>query len=87
MSITRQEEVILPRVPSYDDSMSKLKLNESSVTLTPGWIIGKHTAKRNCMVIYNPHPSGGVNELSERANGYIDGLGLWSWTMMSDVVS
>lgn len=52
-----------------------------------GWIIGRHTAKRNCMVVYNPSPTGEVNELNEQANGYIAGLGVWELRMVSDVVS
>lgn len=84
LSITRQEDVVLPRVPSYDDSMATLRENDGQ---TPDWIMGTHTTRRNCMIVYNPNVSGGTNELSERANGFVPGLGAWSWQMGTDVVS
>ncbi|CAK9780388.1 hypothetical protein CC85DRAFT_326457 [Cutaneotrichosporon oleaginosum] len=82
LSITREEEVVLPHVPSYDDSMAQLSLAD---TPTPDWITGTHIAKRNCMIVYNPNPLGGVNELADHASGYVPGLGVWSWRMLSDV--
>jgi hypothetical protein len=85
LSITRQEELVLPRVPSYDDSMAQLSLNDNNNNVTPDWITGMHVAKRNCMIVYNPNPLGGVNELADHANGYVPGLGVWSWRMLSDV--
>ncbi|GMK53506.1 hypothetical protein CspeluHIS016_0100920 [Cutaneotrichosporon spelunceum] len=87
LSITREEDVVLPRVPSYDDSMAQLSLQESAanVSTSPTWIMGTHMAKRNCLIVYNPNPLGGVNELTDHANGYIPGLGFWTWRMHSDV--
>jgi len=80
LSITRQEAPVLPRAPSYDDSMGKLDGEKD-------WITGTHYTKRNCMVVYNPNPTGGISELQERGSGYVDGLGIWELEMLSDVVS
>jgi hypothetical protein len=79
LSITRQEAPMLPRAPSYDAALD-------AVGDRSDWIVGTHRSKRNCMVVYNPSPTGGVNELQERANGYVEGLGVWELEMVSDVV-
>ncbi|BEI83346.1 hypothetical protein CcaverHIS002_0312140 [Cutaneotrichosporon cavernicola] len=87
LSITREEEMILPRVPSYDDSMAQLSLQDSAANAnaSPDWILGTHVAKRNCLIVYNPNPMGGINELADHASGYVPGLGVWTWRMVSDV--
>lgn len=79
ISITRQVPPLLPRAPSYDASEAEAGEAE--------WLSGTLRTKRNCMIVYNPSPTGGVNELSERMSGYIGGLGVWELQMVSDVVS
>jgi hypothetical protein len=54
---------------------------------TDSWLRGTFTAKRTIMLLYNPHPTGGVSALSETASGYADGIGVWDLTLFSDVVS
>jgi hypothetical protein len=39
------------------------------------------------MLIYNPNPGDGANELHDRASGYVPGLGVWELVLVSDVVS
>ena len=38
------------------------------------------------MLIYNPHPNGGVTELDERASASAPGIGPFDVRMISDVV-
>ena len=38
-------------------------------------------------LLYNPNPSGGITELSERETGYVDGLGPFEMLLTSDIVS
>lgn len=79
-TVTRQEVPYLPRTPSYEDTNYT-----DTATQTP-WVIGTHRQKRHIMLVYNPNPSGGTNELHDRANGFVPGLGVWEMTMVSDVV-
>lgn len=82
-TVTRQEVPFLPRIPSYAETET---LSTETASQTP-WIIGTHREKRHIMIVYNPNPMGGTNELNDRANGFVPGLGFWELSMVSDVVS
>ncbi len=74
MSITRQEAG-LPQAPPYEEPSGD------------EWLKGSYEVERTIMLIYNPHPTGGVTELDEGASGFAPGLGMYELRMMSDVVS
>jgi hypothetical protein len=77
--VTRQEVPFLPRIPSYEDT------NFTDHASQTPWVMGTHRAKKHIMIVYNPNPLGNTNELHDRADGHIPGLGKWEMTMVSDV--
>ncbi|KAL1405312.1 hypothetical protein Q8F55_008939 [Vanrija albida] len=69
----------LDRAPSYDDSQRPKEAANGE------WLQGTFKAKRSVMLIYNPNPGDGANELHDRASGYVPGLGVWELVLVSDV--
>jgi hypothetical protein len=51
------------------------------------WLKGDLCASRFLLVHANPSPNGDVSRLDLRKEGFVDGLGSWRFTAMSDVVS
>lgn len=95
LSITRQEELSFPLVPSYEQSQA-----EASGSSTPNassrsgsgkegddWIIGVHETVKAIMVMHNPNPTGGFSDLDMRQSGFAPGIGVWDLKIFSDVVS
>ncbi|BEI91598.1 uncharacterized protein CcaverHIS019_0404180 [Cutaneotrichosporon cavernicola] len=78
-SLTRQEVPYLPRIPSYEDT------NFTDHASQTPWVMGKHRAKKHIMIVYNPNPLATTNELHDRANGHVRGLGEWEMLLVSDV--
>lgn len=89
LSITRQEELSFPLVPSYEQSQADnaASRSESPSVKEDDWISGTHEVKRNVMVLHNPHPGGACSDLDERQSGFAPGLGVWDLKIFSDVVS
>lgn len=52
-----------------------------------GWMKGDLLASRSLIVHANPSPTGGVNQLDLRKEGFVDGLGSWRFAASADVVS
>jgi hypothetical protein len=50
------------------------------------WLKGTVSIRRTVMILYNPHPTGGVSDLDERLSGFVEGIGPWELTMFADVV-
>ena len=69
-----RQDAALPQAPTYEDSLGD------------DWLRGKFYVERKIMLIYNPHPNGGVTELDERASAYAPGIGSYDLRMVSDVV-
>ncbi|KLT41789.1 hypothetical protein CC85DRAFT_247074 [Cutaneotrichosporon oleaginosum] len=78
-TVTRQEVPYLPRIPSYEDT------NFTDHASQTPWVTGTHRSKKHIMIVYNPNPLGTTNELHDRADGQVPGLGKWEMTMVSDV--
>lgn len=84
MTVTRQEALI-PKAPTYDESeaVAKGKSSQSEDDIS-SWLVGTYKTERRVMLIYNPHPHGGVSELDVRLNGFAEGVGPWDMRMVSD---
>ncbi|ORY31277.1 hypothetical protein BCR39DRAFT_527254 [Naematelia encephala] len=65
----------LPQVPPYQGPNDQ----------NSDWLLGSYEVKRSIMLIYNPNPTGGVNELDERTSGQVAGLGVYDLKLSSDV--
>ena len=51
-----------------------------------GWMKGDLVASRGLILHANPSPTGGVNQLDVRKEGFVDGLGSWRFSASADVV-
>ena len=51
-----------------------------------GWMKGDLIASRGLILHANPSPTGGVNQLDVRKEGFVDGLGSWRFSASADVV-
>lgn len=90
LSMTRQEEIQLPSVPSYEQSQADpLGLGigtGANLQKDDDWIVGTHETVRSIMVLHNPNPAGGSNDLDVRQSGFAPGVGVWDLKIFSDVV-
>jgi hypothetical protein len=75
MSITRCEEDHAPPYQPHDD--------EGGLEYLKGTL----RAKRYTEVLHNINPTGGVTDLDMRAEGFVDGLGVWELKVVTDCVS
>lgn len=85
LSITRQEEVSFPLVPSYEESQAD-PFGEGGKG-DNDWIMGNHEVVRTIMVMHNPCPNGDFSDLDLRQHGLAQGVGVWDLKIFSDVVS
>ena len=81
----------MPVAPTYDESQAvyhgkSLESNYSSGTDGDRWISGTHHAHRTIAVVYNPNPTGAVNQLDERVSSFAPGVGVYEWRMVADEV-
>lgn len=80
----------MPQAPSYDESQamySAKSLESARDDQADGWISGKHEAHRTVAFVYNPNPTGQVNELDEQVSGFAHGVGVYEWRMVAEEVS
>lgn len=88
MSITRQEPFSMPQAPSYDESQAMYQSKSlESVGEGDRWISGTHSTSRTIAIIYNPNPTGEVNQLDESVSSFAPGLGVYEWRMVAEEVS
>ncbi|BEJ15975.1 hypothetical protein CspHIS471_0505800 [Cutaneotrichosporon sp. HIS471] len=78
------------------DDQGSIRSRSSSVDLTAmksekaekaGWMIGDICGIRAFKVHANPAPTGGAYQLDIRKEGYVEGLGLWRFSVTSDAFS
>jgi hypothetical protein len=90
LSITRQEEIELPSVPSYEQSQldhaRPLSPVSGAAVKVDDWVTGTKVVSRNIMAIHNPSRAGGSSDLDERQSGFASGIGVWDLKIFSDVV-
>ena len=72
---------------SCSRSISNHGENKDERTEKNGWMKGDLVASRGLILHANPSPTGGVNQLDVRKEGYVDGLGSWRFSASADVVS
>lgn len=81
-----QQVNTLPPVPSYEQSEY-----ETSHPHKEGqdgtWLEGNFRVVRIVKLVYNPHPTGGINSLEERAGGEVPGIGGYDLMFRAPVVS
>ena len=92
LSITRQEAVGFPLVPTYEQS----QLDNAGLASPGGangnankvndWVTGTKIVSKNIMAIHNPCRQGSSSDLDERQSGFAPGLGVWDLKIFSDVV-
>jgi hypothetical protein len=72
-----------------DDRRSILSSNSNPAERSEktGWLKGDLLAARSLIVHANPSPTGGVNQLDLRKEGFVEGLGSWRFDASADVVS
>lgn len=83
-----QQVNTLPPVPTYAQS-------EASASSTPvpenqhdgTWLEGSFRVTRAMRLVYNPHPTGGINSLDERTTGEAPGLGPYELVFRAPAVS
>jgi hypothetical protein len=93
-----QQVNTLPPVPTYEQS--EWDVSHSHPSTGPGtgsgsgggehdgtWLEGTFKVVRAVKLVYNPHPTGGINSLEERAGGQVPGLGGYDLMFRAPVVS
>jgi hypothetical protein len=76
-----------PRNADDNRSIASKQSIDGAKSEKNGWLKGDLFAVRSLLVHANPSPTGGVNILELRKEGFVDGLGSWRFTASSDVVS
>ena len=85
----------LPPVPTYEQSEFDAHghgngLNGKNVNGNEhdgSWLEGTFKVTRAVKLVYNPHPTGGINALEERTGGIVPGLGGYELMFRAPVVS
>lgn len=85
----------MPLAPTYDESQAvySSKSLESNYTKNGDgqgdgdrWISGFHETHRRIAIVYNPNPTGAVNQLDERVSSFAPGVGVYEWRMVAEEV-
>lgn len=81
----------MPVAPSYHESQAvyhgkSLESTYSKDNEGDRWISGFHDAHRTIAVVYNPNPTGAVNQLDERVSSFAPGVGVYEWRMVAEEV-
>lgn len=78
----------MPLAPSYDESQAVYqgKSLQSYHSEEEHWISGMHETHRRIAIVYNPNPTGQVNQLDEGVSHFAPGIGVYEWRMVADEV-
>jgi hypothetical protein len=83
-----QQVNTLPPVPTYEQSEYDVSHPHHDVNEQDGtWLEGTFKVVRAVKLVYNPHPTGGINSLEERSVGQAPGLGGYELMFRAPVVS
>jgi hypothetical protein len=79
----------LPPVPTYEQSEYDVSHPHHDVhdEHDGTWLEGTFKVVRAVKLVYNPHPTGGINSLEERSSGEAPGLGGYELMFRAPVVS
>lgn len=81
-----QQVNTLPPVPTYEQSEGPSNAIVVDNPHDGTWLEGSYRVTRGVKLIYNPHPTGGINSLDERTTGEAPGLGQYDLVFRAPAV-
>lgn len=79
LNMIRQESAF-PQTPTYEQSQADAHASDA-------WIKGTLSTRRPVVIFYNPSRTNDHSALDERSAGFLPGLGMYEFQVISDVVS